>query len=82
MLESHTTFDLGILGRLYLLPGRVHTSDLPGLPLPVVGSFHRLAISPLVHDLRSSLHGLRRVEAGGQPDGGNSIKTYNTAVVY
>ncbi len=67
-------------GRLRLLLGRVHAVDLLGLPLPLVGPFYRIVASPLVHDLRSSLHDLRRLETGGYPDGGEmrySIRLLN-----
>ena len=58
-------------GRLYILFGWIHTFDLSGLSLPMVGSFHRPAVSSIVHDLRPSLYGLRGLETGGHPDGGN-----------
>lgn len=59
-----------LVGRLCLLFGRFHAIDLLGLSLPLVGPFHRLVAGPVVHDLRSSLHDLRRVETGRYPDGG------------
>ena len=51
------------LGRVHLLPGEIHSSDVFGLWIPLVGASHRRALSPIIHDLHSCLHCLFISEA-------------------
>jgi hypothetical protein len=74
MVNCNTSimYELAIFvpGRVHLLPGGLYTADLPGLPLPLVGTLHWSPPGPVFHDLCARLHGLHGFKTRRNFDGG------------
>ena len=84
MASSNTSimYELAIFvpGRVRLLPGGLYTTDLPGLPLPLVGTLHWSPPGPVFHDLCARLHGLHGFKTRRNFNGGEFYSLCNSLV--
>ena len=85
MASSNTSimYELAIFvpGRVRLLPGGLYTTDLPGLPLPLVGTLHWSPPGPVFHDLCARLHGLHGFKTRRNFNGGEFYSLCHSLVL-